>query len=186
MPASSRRFGVRPFVARRARAWTVGLGAARLAGELLEKASQERVEDPPFAAGVVFDDPGVAECPEGLVGDVGRESLVELGAERDAFDDPLRVSPERPHVSERLLVLEPVGGECSLGAGADMRDVYPAGWFERRDVVGLLGDQHRRARVPLAVDDELLERVIIDRAPVESQPCRDPDLPVVCAIGGSS
>ena len=33
--------------------------------------------------------------------------------------------------------------------------------------MGLLGDQHRRARVPLAADDEQLERVIIDGAPVE-------------------
>ena len=91
-------------------------------GKSLEVASQQRVEDPPFAAGVVFDDPGVTECPQGLVGDVGRESLVELGAERDALDDPLRVSPERPHVSERLLVLEPVSQQGALGAGADMRD----------------------------------------------------------------
>ena len=77
---------------------------------------------------VVFDDPGVAERAQGSVGDVGREALEELGAERDALDDPLCVSAERPHVSERLLVLEPVGGEGSLGAGPDVRDVDPTGW----------------------------------------------------------
>jgi hypothetical protein len=50
-------------------------------------------EDSPFAVAVVFDDPGVAEGSEGLVGDVGRESLVELGPERDALDDPLGWRP---------------------------------------------------------------------------------------------
>jgi len=168
--------GVRPLVAR----LDCRLRAACLAWELLKVASQERIEDPPFAATVVLDDPCVAERSQGFVGHVGRESLVELGAERDALGEPLRVPPERADMSERLLVLEPVRGERSLRPSADMRDVYPSGWFERRDVVSLLGDQHRRARVPLAMDDELLERVIIDCAPVELQPCRDPDLPVVC------
>ena len=70
-------------------------GAAAFAWELLEVAAQQRVEDPPFPATVVFDDPGVAQRAERLVRHVGRQSLVELGAKRDALDESLRVSAER-------------------------------------------------------------------------------------------
>jgi hypothetical protein len=61
--------------------------------------------------------PASRSARKGLVGDVGRESLVQLGAERDPLDDPLGVAAERAHVSERLLVFEPVGREGALGAG---------------------------------------------------------------------
>jgi hypothetical protein len=66
-------------------------------------------------------------------------SLVQLGAERDPLDDPLGVPAERAHVSERLLVFEPVGRDGALGAGPNVRDVDSAGGFERGDVVRLLG-----------------------------------------------
>ena len=52
-----------------------------------------------------------------------------------ALDDPLCVTAERAHVSERLLVFEPVGRERGLSARSDVRDVDLAGGFERGDVV---------------------------------------------------
>jgi hypothetical protein len=79
--------------------------------------------------------PASRSALRGLVGDAGCESLVELGAERDALDEPLCVSPQRAYVCERLLVLEPVGGQGALGARADVRDIDAAGRFERGDVV---------------------------------------------------
>ena len=127
---------------------------------------------------MVLDDPRITQRTERLVGDLGRESLVQPGAERDPLDDPLCVAAECAHVSERLLVLEPVGEQGALSAGTDVRDIDPAGRFERGDVVRLLGDQHRRAGVPLAPLDQLLERVLVDRAAVELQPCGNPGLPV--------
>ncbi len=80
---------------------------------------------------------------------------------------------------ERLLVLEPVGGQGPHGAGADVRKVDSAGRLERGDIVRLLGDQHRRAGVALAAIDQLHEGVFVERAAVELQPRGDPDRPFV-------
>jgi hypothetical protein len=72
------------------------LCAASFAWQLPQVAAQQRVEDLPLTASVVLDDDaGIAQCSQGLVGDVGSESLVELGAERDPLGEPLCVSAER-------------------------------------------------------------------------------------------
>ena len=44
-----------------------------------------------------------------------------------ALDDPLCLTAERAHVSERLLVFEPVSRERALSARSDVRDVDLAG-----------------------------------------------------------
>jgi hypothetical protein len=80
------------------------------ARQLLQVAAQERVEYPPLATGVVLDDPGASQGAKRLVGDVGRQPVVELGGERDALSEPLCVAAERSDVRECLLVLETVGG----------------------------------------------------------------------------
>ena len=59
-------------------------------------------------------------------------------------------------------MLEPVGQQRAFKPRADVGDVDLARRFERRDVVCLLGDQHRRARVPLAALDQLRQRVLLD------------------------
>jgi hypothetical protein len=52
------------------------LRATGFAREVLQVAAQERVEDAPVPAPAVLDDAGVAERPEGLSGDVGREIVL--------------------------------------------------------------------------------------------------------------